>query len=103
MSITRLAQVSWVVLALLGGCASNQRPTDRNQAQAAASTASLSSESSITCRVDEDCSVCYRAGTCGEPIATTDPTLAAAECHASPAAFCMARRARCDTGHCVAR
>lgn len=63
----------------------------------------LSSSSRIACSTEGDCSVCYREGTCGEPIATSDPQRDAPACHVAPAAFCLARRARCEHSVCVAR
>lgn len=87
---------------LCAGCAA-RRPVGAAQQHAAAPTDSLSSSSRIACQRDDQCAVCYRADTCGEPLAAGDPSLATPLCHVPPRAFCLARRAHCDEGHCVAR
>jgi hypothetical protein len=84
-------------------CASRPHGLTANQAVAASPTASLQSSSNIACTSDSECGVCYRAQTCGEPIAANDPAIEAPECHVTPPAFCMPRRGRCEHGHCVAR
>ncbi|MFO0558468.1 MAG: hypothetical protein U0269_10665 [Polyangiales bacterium] len=84
-------------------CASRQQPATANQAAAASPTASLQSSSTIACAADGECGVCYRAQSCGEPIAANDPAIETPECHVTPAPFCMPRRGRCEQGHCVAR
>lgn len=62
----------------------------------------LSSRSNVTCQSDSDCAVCYRANSCGEAIAANDPRLASADCHVTPSALCMPRRAHCEQGRCTA-
>lgn len=93
---TRLTAVLFV---LATGCAARPRAA----ANLAPREDSLVATSGIACRTEGDCAVCYRAGTCGEPIAASDPSVETPACHVSPAAFCMARRARCEEGRCTAR
>ncbi len=74
-----------------------------NQSSAASTTATLQSTSTIACTTDGECGVCYRAQSCGEPIAANDPAVDTPECHVTPAPFCMPRRGRCEERRCVAR
>jgi hypothetical protein len=95
--------LAFVLLAAASfSCASRPQISNANQA-AASPTASLQSTSSIACAADGECGVCYRAQSCGEPIAANDPAIETPECHVTPAPFCMPRRGRCEQGHCVAR
>lgn len=89
--------------ASLISCASQQQQTTTNVLGASQPNAALQSTSTIACATDADCAVCYRANSCGEPIAANDPAVEAPACHVTPAAFCMPRRGRCEERHCVAR
>jgi hypothetical protein len=105
-SLRARSWLAWTALTsslALCGCAAQQRPATANQSQSASPTAALSSSSTVQCTTDGECGVCYRQGTCGEPLAATDPTIETPACHVAPAAFCMPRRAHCDSGRCTAR
>lgn len=97
-----LDRVGWTMVLVFAGCAGPTVRAERSPS-VAASTAELEARSGIPCRSETDCAVCYRAGTCGVPIASTDPEVEAPSCHVPPAAFCMPRRARCENQRCVAR
>jgi hypothetical protein len=103
----RAALLLWITLSCAlstGGCGASQQSVTTNQASSAAPpTAALSSSSNIACAADAECAVCYRAESCGEPIAANDPALETPACHVPPRAFCMPRRGRCEQGRCVAR
>ncbi len=88
--------------AVLISCATQQSANTTQRAGTQAN-ASLESTSTIACANDADCAVCYRANSCGEPIAANDPTIDTPACHVTPAAFCMPRRGRCEERRCVAR
>ncbi len=88
--------------AVLISCATQQAATG-SQRPSTQGNAALESTSTIACANDADCAVCYRANSCGEPIAANDQTIDTPACHVTPAAFCMPRRGRCEERRCVAR
>jgi hypothetical protein len=93
----------YLLLAVVASSCGSAQSTPAESRPSVASNSALSHHSDVACRVDEDCSVCYRAGTCGEAIAANSAELEAPVCHSSPAAFCMPRRGHCDQSRCVAR
>lgn len=98
--MARTTFVGFLVLAL---AACGGASTAQTQPSIATQSGRLEHESGVACHADTDCAICYRRQTCGEAIGASDPRGPAEECHVSPAAFCMPRRAHCDEGRCVAR